>query len=251
MKKNSWGCGGCLGVFVMLAIVGAVGQQLLPIALVAAAILVIYATIGLATSRASVREWADFVDQVKPETAYVVLDVETSGLSPAEGAEIGQFAVMAFDAEHALLGTFTTLIKPYRGVGPTNIHGVSAAGVRFARRFNSYDAPMRKLLDESIVVAHNAPFDVDFLRSELAQSPSVAAMPRFRIVDTLQLARTHLKGMANYKLPTCVAAVGLNTLLAPGRGEHDALYDAWCCAGILHAILQRKEIDISDIAQWG
>lgn len=254
MKKNSWGCGGCLGIFLFVTIVGSAGQLLPQYGVIAAIILagfVVYAAIGVANSRASVAQWARFVDGVKPQTAYVVLDVETSGLSPAEGAEVVQFAVMAYDSEHSLLGSFSTLVKPNRGVGATHIHGISNAGVRFARRFNAYAPGLRELLNETIVVAHNASFDVEFLRTEMSQAPSVPVLPRFRIVDTLQLTRAHLKGMSNYKLPTCVAAVGLNTTQAPGRGEHDALYDTWCCAGILHAILQRKELQITDIARWG
>ncbi len=256
MAKNSCGatCGGCFGVFIVMAVAGtaaSLSDALGTLILVATAIAVIYATITIAYARTSLQQWKRFVSEVKPNLAYVVLDLETSGLEPAYGAEIVQFAVMAFDENHTKLGTFSTLVKPANGVGATEIHGITPAAVRFARGFSSYARGMSELLDGTIVVAHNAPFDVGFLRSALV-SPFWAHLgPRFRTIDTLALAREHLTTLSNYKLASCVDAVGLDLREAPGRGAHDALFDTWCCAGVLHAIVRDKQLNISDIAKWG
>lgn len=256
MAKNSCGgsCGGCLGLFFVVIVLGSAASiidALGPLLLIAAALVAVYVALAMANSRSSLRQWQRFVESMTSRTAYVVLDVETSGLKPAQGAEIVQFAVSVYNDQHERQGSYSGLVKPRNGVGPTEIHGITSSAVRFAPRIEAYAPQLRMLLDDTIVVAHNADFDVEFIRAALVSPFSSGASPRFRIIDTLALARQHLTGMSNYTLSTCVDAVGLDARQAPGRGAHDAEFDVWCCAGILHAIVREHELDINDIAKWG
>lgn len=62
--------------------------------------------------------------------------------------------------------TFESLVNPGRDVGPTHIHGITAEMVRDAPSLGDLAGSILDLLDGTRWVAHNAPFDVNFLREE-------------------------------------------------------------------------------------
>ena len=74
---------------------------------------------------------------------------------------------------------------------------------------------------DDVLVAHNAPFDAQFLTADIRKHESTA--PRGVILDTCNMARKVYPGLANYKLGTLVQHLGIPST-AFHRAEEDAAY---------------------------
>ena len=163
---------------------------------------------------------------------WVVVDLETTGLGAgAEITEIG--AVLVRDG--AVVDEFSSLVKPSRPIPPfiTSLTGITPAMVADAdpiasvlERFMEWSGLGTE--DSPVLVAHNASFDVGFLRR--AARACSRPWPRVRVVDTLALARLALPRplVRNHKLGTVASYFGTATV-----PEHRALGDARATAEIL------------------
>lgn len=101
----------------------------------------------------------DFIDE------YVVLDLETTGLSPMEN-EIIEIGAIAF-RNGVKVGEFSTLIRPKLRISSfiTNLTGISNDMVRTAPSIEVALPRLREFLKEQPVLAHNANFDLGFLHA--------------------------------------------------------------------------------------
>ena len=163
---------------------------------------------------------------------WVVVDLETTGLGAgAEITEIG--AVLVRDG--AVVDEFSSLVKPSRPIPPfiTSLTGITPAMVAdvdpiaaVLERFMEWSGLGTE--DSPVLVAHNASFDVGFLRR--AARACSRPWPRVRVVDTLALARLALPRplVRNHKLGTVASYFGTATV-----PEHRALGDARATAEIL------------------
>ena len=163
---------------------------------------------------------------------WVVVDLETTGLGAgAEISEIGAVRVR----DGALVDEFSSLAKPSRPIPPfiTSLTGITPAMVADAdpiasvlERFMEWSGLGTE--DSPVLVAHNASFDVGFLRR--ASRACSRPWPRVRVVDTLALARLALPRplVRNHKLGTVASYFGTATV-----PEHRALGDARATAEIL------------------
>src|ERR1043166_4687901 len=103
--------------------------------------------------------------------SYVVVDVETTGTSHRHGDRITEIAaVVVRDGKPGQ--PFHTLVNPERCIPPhiTRITGISREMVKGAPRFRDVSADLRAVLGEHVFVAHNAPFDWGFVRTELERA---------------------------------------------------------------------------------
>ena len=163
---------------------------------------------------------------------WVVVDLETTGLGAgAEITEIGAVCVQ----DGAIIDEFSSLVKPSRPIPPfiTSLTGITPAMVANADPIASV---LERFMDWSglrtktgpVLVAHNASFDVGFLRR--AARASSLPWPRVRVVDTLALARLALPRplVRNHKLGTIASYFGTATV-----PKHRALGDARATAEIL------------------
>ena len=101
---------------------------------------------------------------------FVVIDVETSGLSSRRD-RILQFAVVDVDDNGAVIDEWTTYLRPRFGrVGPTHVHGLTAAGLRSAPTLRLVAADIANRLDGAVVVGHNIDFDWAFVRRSLKRA---------------------------------------------------------------------------------
>ncbi len=176
---------------------------------------------------------------------YVVVDLETTGLSPGASAicEIGAVRVRALE----LAERFETLVNPKRPL-PAPIVALTGIDPGALRGAPAVDLAVRRFLEfagDAVLVAHNARFDVGFLDREVERlTGRRIAAP---VVDTVWLARRLLAGR--------LRRVGLASLAhffgTATRPCHRALPDAEATAEILLALLglaqERGATTVSDL----
>jgi DNA polymerase III epsilon subunit-like protein len=98
---------------------------------------------------------------------FAIIDLETSGFNPP-GSKILEIAILKIDREGNELDRFETLINPEDGnVGRTDIHGIELRMLNGAPTFDEVSGRILELIQDSIIVAHNARFEENFLASEL------------------------------------------------------------------------------------
>ncbi len=168
------------------------------------------------------------------EVTFVVLDLETTGGSPklAGITEIGAVKVRGGE----VLGEFGTLINPEVSIPPfiAALTGITNALVAGAPTLKGVLPSLLEFIGDSVVVAHNAPFDVGFLMAA-CQSQGLV-WPKPKVVDTVRLARValHRDEVPNCKLGTLAAFMH-----SPVTPNHRALDDARATVAVLHGLLER------------
>ena len=94
----------------------------------------------------------------------------------------------------------------------------------------------------NLLVAHNAPFDFQFLLRAIEEHRSPS--PRGVVLDTCQLARKSFLGLANYKLSTLC-----DYLKISGEGFHRAEADALYCGRLFVHILKKNAFSVEDVSK--
>ncbi len=164
------------------------------------------------------------------EIKFACLDTETTGLSPEEGGKICEVAV-SVSRGGRVLEQYSTLVNPGMPMHPdvVAIHGITNEMVASAPTFAEILPKLLALLDGSVLVAHNADFDVGFLKSEFAQCGM--HFPPYPVVDTLKLARKSGK-FAKNNLGCIAAELGINP-----QGWHRAMADTKMAEQIFYYFL--------------
>ncbi len=180
---------------------------------------------------------ADIHTRTLDAVTFTVLDVETTGLNPHFGDRVCEIALLRCQAGREL-GRYHSLVNPMRSISP------GAFAVNRIRDEDLIDAPLfgdiapvvLEMLGDSVIVAHNAPFDLGFLASEL----NICRLPFIDnpVVDTLSLARRWYSFPSN-SLPIVAYYLGVDTW-----GEHRALADVLTTKQVLDRFL-------SDLADRG
>ena len=153
------------------------------------------------------------------ELVFAFVDLETTGLSPAAGGKICEAAVLLYGPA-GRAGSFSWLINPQRPMPPDAqaIHGITD-GMLYGKPVFSEVAPkIISLISDSVVVCHNADFDVPFLACEFAAAG--LRFPSVPVLDTLKYSRLHGKFKSN-KLSSVARELGFSD-----DGAHRALADA-------------------------
>jgi DNA polymerase III subunit epsilon len=177
-------------------------------------------------------------DRRLSDVTFVVLDLETSGASASTGSaitEIGAVKVCGGDVK----GTFQTLINPYTPLSPfiVELTGITDQMLAEAPSIENILPLLFEFMgspEESVFVAHNAPFDLSFLKAAATLNGYI--WPDFRVLDTVKLARIVLTkdDVANYQLGTL--AQYFDTHVAP---NHRAFDDARATVDVLHGVIER------------
>jgi DNA polymerase-3 subunit epsilon len=119
---------------------------------------------------------------------YVVFDSETTGLNPRQGDEIVQLAAVRIVNGRRVEGeVFDTLINPGRPIpaASTDVHGITDAMVAHAPGVADVVRQFHKFAEGAVLIAHNAPFDMEFLRRLEPQISLTFDMP---VLDTVLLS---------------------------------------------------------------
>ena len=167
-------------------------------------------------------------------TAFTVVDLETTGGSSASDGitEIGAVRVRGGEVE----GEFQTLVNPDAPIAAfvSVLTGITDAMVAGAPRIGSVLPSFLEFARGSVLVAHNAPFDVGFLRA--AAAAHGIAWPSFAVVDTAVLAR---RVLTRDEVPNCKLSTLATFVRSPTTPDHRALHDARATVHVLHALIER------------
>jgi len=188
----------------------------------------------LSTGRRYVQATFDELGEPLREVTFVVVDLETTGGSPAASAvtEIGAVKVRGGE----VLGEFQTLVNPRVGIPPfiAVLTGITDAMVAAAPAIDSALPAFLEFAHGSVLVAHNAPFDLGFLRANC--QPLNLSWPAFRHVDTAVLAR---RVLTRDESPNCKLATLARVFRSGTEPCHRALADARATVDVLHGLLER------------
>ena len=165
---------------------------------------------------------------------FVVVDLETTGGSPAECGitEIGAVKVRGGE----VIGEFQNLVNP-GGPIPAFISvltGITDSMVAAAPRIESALPAFLEFANGSVLVAHNAGFDISFLKAAARRTEH--EWPGFRVLDTVHLARQLVRRdeVPNHRLASLARLFRATT-----TPDHRALHDARATVDVLHGLLER------------
>ncbi|MFN4263245.1 MAG: DNA polymerase III subunit epsilon [Thioalkalivibrionaceae bacterium] len=166
----------------------------------------------------------------------VVLDTETTGLSPADGHRVIEIGALEIVDRRLTGARFHCYLCPDREVdaGAIEVHGLTNEFLAKQPRFRDVQDELLSFLDGAELVIHNAPFDLAFLNAELerAGAPVRDLQSRCAVLDTLPLARKLNPG-ARASLDALCKRYGVN---ASARKFHGALLDAELLADVYLAM---------------
>lgn len=164
---------------------------------------------------------------------YVVVDVETSGLDPTQGARVIEIAAVRTPGDGTVTDSFHTLINPDSlDVGLTSLHGITPNMVAGAPKFSEILEHVRSIFDNAIFVAHHALFDERFVASEFAHvGAQLATMPG---TCTYWMSRAVTDQVPNHKLATLTERYKID----PGTA-HSAFGDAMAVVQMLPHLIAR------------
>ncbi len=166
-------------------------------------------------------------------TPFVVVDLETTGAGPeASITEIGAVRVCGGE----VTGEFQTLVNPAEHIPPLIqvLTGITDAMVAGAPRAGEVLPSFWEFAHGAVLVAHNAGFDVGFLKRAAAAHDHAWENPP--VVDTVALARGVLM---RDEVPNVKLATLARHFKAPVPPNHRALTDAQATVHVLHALLER------------
>lgn len=165
----------------------------------------------------------------------VVVDLETTGGSAVAGASITEIGAVKVRGGK-VLGEFQTLVKPSDPIPPfiSVLTGITNPMVAEAPRIESALPSFLEFARGSILVAHNAPFDIGFLRHNAATIG--IGWPGFDVLDTARLAR---RVITSDDAPNCKLSSLARLFNATTTPNHRALADARATVDVLHGLLER------------
>ncbi|WP_054301577.1 exonuclease domain-containing protein [Gemmobacter sp. LW-1] len=153
---------------------------------------------------------------------FVVFDTETTGLLPAQGDQIVQIAAVRIVNGKRVAGeVFDTLVNPGRPIPPgsTTVHGITDAMVAEAPGIAEVGRAFHKFAEGAVLIAHNAPFDMEFLRR---QEAAIGARFDHPVLDTVLLSAVIYGQHEVHSLDALTHRLGITI---PEEARHTALGD--------------------------
>lgn len=171
---------------------------------------------------------------------FAVIDVETSGLRPKRD-HLLQVAVVIADAHGTVRSRWSTFVRPrwwrIARLGPRHVHGITRRQLREAPRESEVIAELAARLHGTVVTAHNAGFDLAFLRR--AARRAGVTFPRGTRLCTLRMSRSlDPDRLRSHRLADLCVRYDVD----PGRA-HDALADAEATTAILPHLLDELGVE--------
>ena len=163
--------------------------------------------------------------------SFAVVDIETTGLSPRAGNRICEIAVLRVKGGRKV-GSFESLVNPERPIsrGASFVNGITDDMVRNSPKFGEVVNDVLGLLNDAVIVCHNAPFDLGFIAHHM-QGINLPLLNN-PVVDTLKLARRHYNFSSN-----SLGSIA-RELCITVRNEHRAMGDVLTTRKVLDCFLE-------------
>ena len=171
-------------------------------------------------------------DQRLTELAFTVFDTETTGLNPSQGDEIIQIgAVRLLNGKLLRHETFEQLVDPQRSVPEAGIpiHGIRPEMLRGQPTIAQVLPAFHAFAQDTVLVAHNAAFDMRFLQLKQAATGLRFEQP---VLDTLLLSAVVHPQQASHQLDAIARRLGVTV-----TGRHTALGDAMVTAEVFQKLV--------------
>ncbi len=170
------------------------------------------------------------------ELIYTAFDTETTGLEPSRGDKIVAIGAVRIERCKILKDAiFHTLVNPERPIPPlaTKIHGITDEMVKDKPPLREILPKFLTFCKDTVLVAHNAAFDLKFLEIE---AEKLGLKLDFPVVDTLFISYGIFEEFEDHNLDTIAHKLGI-----PVAGLHSALGDAFLTAEIYLRFLPHLE----------
>ena len=166
----------------------------------------------------------------------IVLDTETTGLSPLQGHRIIEIGCIEIINRRPTGREYHRFVNPERDIdeGAERVHGISREELEGHPRFAEIADELLAFIRGAELVIHNADFDVGFLEHELSLMKHLQPLisQHARILDTLTLAREMHPGQRNSLDALCKRY----SIDSSRREVHGALIDAELLANVYLAM---------------
>jgi len=173
---------------------------------------------------------------------FVSIDFETATAPRDSPCEIG----LTFVKDFKIVETKSWLIKPYYpefNYFNKQVHGITEEDVKNKPYFNELWSEIRPLIENQLLIAHNAAFDLSVLRSTLDRYK--IEYPTLSYACSYILSRKAWEGLISYNLKGLAKAHGINSFR-----HHRAAADSLVCAEItLRAFKHAGISSIEDIPE--
>lgn len=163
---------------------------------------------------------------------FAFLDLETTGLSPWFGDRVCEVGIVISEGKR-IKEQYQTLVNPERplSVGAASTNGLTDEELKPAPLFAEVGPKVLGWLSDTVVVCHNAKFDLQFLDKEFKQLGHELQIPN--LIDTLMLARQH------YELPSYGLSYIAEAFELPISVKHRALDGALAARAAFFAMMEQ------------
>ncbi|WP_404379616.1 exonuclease domain-containing protein [Caenispirillum salinarum] len=164
---------------------------------------------------------ADVLESRLEDLTYVVFDTETTGLTPSTDEIVQIAAVRIVNGRRVRGEVFDTLVDPQRSIPPTStdVHGITAAMVEGAPTIAEAGRRFHEFARGAVLIAHNAPFDMEFLRRH---EEDIGASFDHPVLDTVLLSAVVFGQLEQHSLDALTARLGITI---PEEARHTAIGD--------------------------
>ncbi len=163
---------------------------------------------------------------------FVSFDLETTGFLPGVDQIVEVGAIRYVDGFPE--ASFVSLVNPLRPMNSesSKVNGITDDMLKDKPTIDDLLEPLTVFFGDDIAVAHNAPFDFQFLVADYKKHQVPA--PRGLVLDTCAISRKVFPGLMNYKLATLAQHLKIKS-----TQFHRAEEDAYCCGQLFLHILNK------------
>ena len=171
----------------------------------------------------------------------LVLDTETTGLSPENGDKIVEIGIVELINHIPTKNFFHNYLNPQRLVPASafKVHGLSYEFLKDKPLFSEIAYEMLNFIGDDLIVIHNASFDLSFLNNELSNI-NYQLINSLQVIDTLILARQKYPG-SPASLDALCRRFSINNV---NRNLHGALLDSHILAKVYLELIGGNQPDL-------
>ena len=169
---------------------------------------------------------------------FVIFDTETTGFSPINDRILEIGAVKVRNGKK--LGEKTWLINPQRYIPwyVQNVHHITPEMVKERPTFAQVYPEFLEFIDGSVLIAHNAPFDIRMMSAEAKRADMPA--PKNAVLDSLKIFRTWYPDLKSHQLGDIVNLLDIST---DGMQAHRATDDSLFVYLAIQKEMERRSED--------